>query len=213
LDGGIVSRDARERKAGPHYQGLEGDLMHPHIEEVALYTILLREAALNRHTSQLAATEDIAYDETEFRSFATLLAHANFTELDWELAYLLCEHKEKVRETAHMLYAELEQPLEAEALVHACGPNGNKQAVRSVWARPIRERWEQVRDSIPVWESEWVARSYDEIEKIAKAAFKLESGWSDEKIELIFPEPHRWIDSIDWDYANRRAETLLRNAD
>src|SRR5665213_3675291 len=113
----------------------------PGIEEVALYAVLLREATRNHHTSEQSLLDDFECCADEV-CFATMLAHQHFTELDWQLVELLTDHPTEVIEAAHVLYAEHEQPLEAEALLHAVLPNGKKSAAR--WAAPFRERWSQV---------------------------------------------------------------------
>jgi hypothetical protein len=102
-------------------------------EEVALYAILLREAAANRHLSEEAIFDDMACDEDNHICFATYLALAHFSELDWQMVDVLCNYPQEVMEVAGKLY-EQEQMLEAEALLHAVLPNGKKS--RAQWPNP-----------------------------------------------------------------------------
>jgi hypothetical protein len=138
-------------------------------EEVALYAILLREAAANRHLSEAAIFDDMACDEDAHICFATYLALAHFSELDWQMVDVLCNYPREIAEVAAKLY-EAEQILEAEALLHAALPNGKKS--RAKWAEPLRERWTQVRDSMRAYEREYIAMSMADVQRIAVDTFK-----------------------------------------
>jgi hypothetical protein len=154
-------------------------------EEVALYAILLREAAANRHLSAEAIFDDMACDEDAHICFATYLALAHFSELDWQLADVLCNHPREVIEVAWKLY-EQEQALEAEALLHAALPNGKRSSAK--WAEPIRKRWTQVRASMRAYEREYIAKSMADVQQIARDTFKknFKGAIADEDIETFF---------------------------
>lgn len=137
-------------------------------EEVALYAILLREAARNRHIGPESLLDDFACNEEHHISFAAMLAHQHFTELDWELVQLLADHPREVPEIAGALY-EQEQMLEAEALCHARPPNGFKSGAK--WAQPIRQRWAQIRASMRAYENESITVSLHTVHQVAKDAF------------------------------------------
>ena len=139
------------------------------IEEVGLYAILLREAARNHHTSQQSLLDDFECCRDDV-CFATMLAHQHFTELDWQLVDLLINYQAtEVLEAAHVLYGEHEQPLEAEALLHAFGPNGKKS--RAAWFDLFRDRWVYVRASMCAYESEGVVLTLLDLDAIAKDTF------------------------------------------
>jgi hypothetical protein len=137
-------------------------------EEVALYAILLREAARNHHTGAQSLLDDFECCRDHV-TFATMLAHEHFTELDWQMVELLIDHPTEVLEAAHVLYAEHEQPLEAEALLHAVGTRGKKS--RAQWFDPFRERWGQVRASMHAYEREGVVLTLADLDAIAKDTF------------------------------------------
>ncbi len=124
------------------------------VEEVALYALLLREAACNHHTSEQSLLDDFECCR-DYVCFATMLAHEHFTELDWLMVDVLINYPQEVLELAHTLYGEQEQPLEAEALMHACGPNGKR--CRSQWFDPFRARWDQVRAAMRGYEGEGIS--------------------------------------------------------
>jgi hypothetical protein len=146
------------------------------IEEVALYAVLLREAARNRHTSLDAICDDSACEQSDSLSFASLLAADHFTDLDWQLVGVLVDRPSDARELARVLYTEHEQTLEAEALLHAA----NKKS-SAIWAAPIRERWPQVRDSIRAYDREQLATSFAEVAQIAQDTWRKETGQTSEE--------------------------------
>jgi hypothetical protein len=155
-------------------------------EEVALYAVLLREAARNHHTSAQALLDDFESCRDQV-CFATMLAHQHFTELDWQLVELLIDHPGEVFEAAHVLYGEHEQPLEAEALLHACGPNGKKS--RGVWFEPFRERWDRVRIGIRAYEGEGIVLTLLDLDAIAKDTFMARTDITEAAYWEEFVEP------------------------
>jgi hypothetical protein len=163
------------------------------VEEVALYALLLREAALNHHTSIYSVCDDSDCEHHDCLSFASLLAVAHFTELDWELADLLCNRPDDVVGVAKILYGEHEQPLEAEALLHAHGPNGKKSYAQ--WAVPIRERWRQVRDSMRAYEQEGLTATTAQLNELVTDVFKEQRPLlTDEDLQILFEEDPRAYD-------------------
>jgi len=156
------------------------------VEEVALYAILLRETARNHHTGPNSLFDDLTEVRGEV-NFALMLAHTNFTELDWELSEVLELHPTRVREIARALHAEHEQPLEAEALLHACGPRG--QRTNAKWAEPFRPRWREVRAAIRAFEQEGIAVRFGDLDDLADHIYMAESGATREELEETFYEP------------------------
>jgi hypothetical protein len=181
------------------------------VEEVALYAILLREAARNHHTSSQSLLDDFESCRDQV-CFATMLAHQHFTDLDWQLVELLIDNPGEVFEAAHVLYGEWEQPLEAEALLHACGRNGKKS--RAAWFAPFRERWDQIRASIRAYEREGVVLTLADLDAIAwdtfKANTKARNVTYDEYYEVfIAPQVDRELGRVPQITLSRRRLQLL----
>jgi hypothetical protein len=125
--------------------------MTSEVGPVALYAILLREAGNEHHLNREAHLDDIECCRSEL-SMATLAAGAQFTELDWELAALLYEgEKARIFETARLLIAN-DEPVTAEALLHA-----HDKRPRAQWAQDIARRWDRVRSAIAPFEDEGLA--------------------------------------------------------
>jgi hypothetical protein len=155
------------------------------VEEVALFAIMLREAARNRHTSPESVGDDMETCRGEI-SLATLSASENFTSLDWHLAEMLYDNDERAVEVAALLY-ELEDSVAAEALLHAAGPNGKR--TRAHWADEINARWRQVRESIAAFEHEGVATTFGDLDNLADHAYCLATGASHDEVLDDFYEP------------------------
>lgn len=153
-------------------------------ENVALYAVLLREAARNRHTNAEAHLDDMECQPGEL-SMATLLASQQFTELDWYLAEKLYDADgPTVVRTAQSLREDGE-PLLAEALLHAYGKNGRR--ARAAWAEPFRDRWDEVRAAIQKFEDERIAAPFGELALDAERAAVGAGGMTYEELDEQFP--------------------------
>lgn len=154
------------------------------LETVALYAILLREAARNHHTSAEAHLDDIVCCPDDL-SLATLAAGHQFGPLEWELAALLYDAPGKaITATARLLHEE-EEPRLAEALLHAYGPRGKR--THAEWAEPYRQRWHEVRASIRAFEAEGIADSFGELSRNADRAYMQATGIGRDEFYEQFP--------------------------
>lgn len=156
--------------------------MHP-VQFIALYAILLREAGRNHHTDLEAHLEDAEAYRGEL-SMATLLAGWHFTDVEWKLAELLYDgDAARIIETASVLH-EHGEPVLAEGLLHAWGPNGARS--RGRWASPYLSRWRQVRAAIRAFEAEGLAQSFGELERAAEHAYVEATGSTYEELDEQF---------------------------
>lgn len=158
------------------------------VEEVALYAVLLRSCARNKHLGPDSLFEDIECGHDGGLSFAQMVAHGRFTDLDWAMVRAL-DREANCQELARELYGA-EEVLGAEALLHAVGEKGKR--CRSEWAAPFRERWQAVRKSMAVFEAE-IAMTHEQISDLADEATMAATGLSLTEVNEQFGS--RWDDS------------------
>lgn len=172
------------------------------VEEVALYAVLLKEAARNHHTSAQSLLDDFACDEEHHITFAAMLAHEQFTDLDWEFVILITDHPTEVKEIARIVYCEQELVVEAEALLHAAGVR-----TRALWASEINERWRQVEDAMGAWERENLTTSVSDVHQIAKNVFMAaRPRCTEEDFCVLFErELHEPVDMQEWVQARKHS--------
>jgi hypothetical protein len=171
------------------------------VEEVAVYAIMLREAGRNHHTGPDSLLDDVDSCRGEL-SLATLMASDKFTELDWSIAEMLYHRPEQALDIAQRLY-ESDDPLAAEALLHAVPPNGKR--TRACWDESFRERWAQVRASMAAFEREGLAIKFDDVDAIVDDAYRSATGASQEEVIDNFYTP-AWDEP--WD-AHLRDSSLI----
>ena len=153
---------------------------------VALYAILLREAGNNHHTGPDSVFDESCSCPGEI-SFASLLALQSFTDLDWNITEMLADHPERSLRVAKNFY-EYEEPLVAEALLHARTRQGREPKAK--WTEPFQgNRWREVRRAIHSFEREGIATNFDEINRVADDAYCAGTGASREELLAKFYDP------------------------
>jgi len=155
-------------------------------DEVALYAIMLREAARNRHTCPDSLLDDLSSSCPGEVSLATLLAHRSFTDLDWDLAEMLCDHPERTLKVAQNLF-EYEEPLVAEALLHARGPRCTQPSAQ--WAESFRGRWRNIRGAIGAFEREGIATKFEDADRMVDDIWRAATSASHEELLEKFYDP------------------------
>jgi hypothetical protein len=135
-------------------------------EDVALHALLLRACANLRHYGEVSWDEDVECGHSDTLSFAHMLAHYHFCELDWFLVGVLADEEDSVTRVARELVIN-EQPFEAEALLHARG-----KRCGSEWARPFffNERWRLIRKSMRAFEREGITTNHEALNDLAEWA-------------------------------------------
>ena len=157
---------------------------HPRVEEVALFAILLREAARHRHLDRDAHLDDIICGPDSL-SMATLAAGGYFGEKEWRLAELLYYAAGwQVVYAAEELQANADY-LRAEAVLHAYGDRGKR--TRATWAQPYIERWSKVRASISALETEGLSETFGDLTRGAERSYRQITGMSWEEMDEQFP--------------------------
>jgi hypothetical protein len=158
------------------------------VERIALYAVLLRDSARNRHVGKESLFEDLECEHSDQLTYAQMLAHGSFTDLDWDLVQMLCDGRPIIG-TAHKLYRE-QQVVRAEGLLHAVFPRGKRP--RGQWAVFICARWREVRQAIATFEAIGITLTTDEMHDIAESAYMKASGASLEQTRRSFGS--RWDD-------------------
>lgn len=160
--------------------------------KVAMLALLLHEAARNRHLNAEAHLDDLVCVPGCI-SLATLAAGTYFGEAEWVLSELLYEQPpgSTIVSLAADLY-EADEPLLAEAFLHAAGKHG--QPTRAEWAQPYMQRWRRVRKTIAGYRGNGVAISMGDVTLDAHEAYKTQQGIdTDELLERYPPLPRRAI--------------------
>jgi hypothetical protein len=138
--------------------------------DVALLALLFREAHRNRWESidSIAADQDVCPGELSW--FSMLAAH-QFTAWDWSIIRRLSEPADFVR-----IAKQSTDPLRAEALLHAAGPNGRRS--RREWAAEYVEeqRWNRVRVFMSAFEQEGITATRDDLDALASLAWQTATG-------------------------------------
>jgi hypothetical protein len=160
------------------------------VESVALYAVLLRDCARNRHVEKDSLLVDLECEHSDQLTYAQMLAHGSFTDLDWDLVKIVCDGRWE-RTTAKKLYQEQLQFMRAEGLVHAAFPRGKRPG--GSWAAPIRRRWHEVRRAIAAFEDTGITLTTNEMNDVAESAYMTASGASLEETRRMFGS--RWDES------------------
>jgi hypothetical protein len=149
------------------------------VQVIALYAILLREAARNHHTGAEAHLDDAECCRDEL-SLATLAAGARFSARDWELAELLYDGADAaVFQEARDLLAE-DEASHAETLLHAHG-----KRPRAEWGRKIAERWDDVRAAIAMYEADGIAIKFGDVDLVADLVYRNATGTTQEEADAL----------------------------
>jgi hypothetical protein len=134
------------------------------LEDVALLALIYRECFLARHVDPESIIEDSETCPGEI-SLVRLIAGHRLTPADWELLRALEAPSD------FLALARRADPLRAEALMHACPPNGRCSA--KAWAKPYRgRRWDEVEVVMGVLQREGLSATHDDIESLAANAWQ-----------------------------------------
>lgn len=154
------------------------------VPRVALLALLLREAANNHHTAPESLTDDMA-SYPGFLSLATLAAGHALGETEYALAELLYNAPGwSVVKLAADLH-EADEPLHAEALLHAYDTKGKR--TRAEWAEPYMNRWWRVRETIANYEAHGITTTLGDVEIDAHCAYKEAMSIDDDELYEQFP--------------------------
>jgi hypothetical protein len=122
-------------------------------------------------------------------SFATLLTHQSFTDLDWDIVEMLIDHPNRALRVAQNLF-EYEEPLVAEALLHARTRRGTEP--KPEWTEPFQGRCRrEIRRAIRVFECEGIATKFEDVERMADDAYCAGTGTLREELLERFYVPMR----------------------
>ena len=136
--------------------------------DVALLALIYRECYLARHVDPESIIEDSENCPGEI-SLVRLIAGHRLTPADWELLRALEGHSD------FLALACRADPLRAEALMHACPPNGRCSA--KAWAKPYRgRRWDEVEVVMSVLQREGLSATHDDVESLAASAWQTATG-------------------------------------
>jgi hypothetical protein len=138
------------------------------VRDVALLALIYRENFCMRREDLDSVADDLDACPDEV-SWLTMLGVHVLTPADWKLLRALETDSDFLR------FARRADPLRAEALMHACPPNGRCSA--KAWAKPYRgRRWDEVEVAMSVLQEQGVTTTRDDAESLAASAWQAATG-------------------------------------